>query len=68
MLPDRKPGLRRKPHPAHFGLDQALDVIAQLGPERAYLTHTSHDLDYETVNNQLPAGVEMAYDGLQFEF
>jgi len=60
--------LRRQPHPAHFGLDQALDVIAQLGPERAYLTHMSHDLDYETVNPQLPRGVEMAYDGLQFEF
>jgi phosphoribosyl 1,2-cyclic phosphate phosphodiesterase len=60
--------LRHKPHPAHFGLDQALDVISQLAPERAYLTHMSHDLDYEKVNHQLPAGVEMAYDGLQFEF
>ncbi len=60
--------LRYKPHPAHFGLDQALDVIAQLRPERAYLTHTSHELDYDTVNSQLPRGVEMAYDGLQFEF
>ncbi len=60
--------LRLKPHPAHFGLDEALDVIAQLGPERAYLTHISHDLNYETINSQLPAGVELAYDGLQFEF
>src|SRR5438445_2862620 len=34
--------LRHKPHPAHFGLDQALDVIAQLGPDQADLTHMSH--------------------------
>jgi phosphoribosyl 1,2-cyclic phosphate phosphodiesterase len=60
--------LRPKPHPAHFGLQEALDVIAKLRPERAYLTHTSHDLDYETVNPALPQGVEMAYDGLKFVF
>lgn len=60
--------LRLKPHPAHFSLNEALDVIAQIKPERAYLTHISHDLDYDLHNSQLPPGVEMAYDGLQFEF
>lgn len=60
--------LREKPHVGHFGLNEALDVIAQLNPERAYLTHMSHDLDYDRHNSQLPPGVEMAYDGLQFEF
>jgi hypothetical protein len=28
----------------------------------------SHDLDHETVNRQLPPGVQLAYDGLKFEF
>jgi len=60
--------LRPRPHPAHFGLDEALDVIARLRPERAYLTHMTHELDYDVHNSQLPPGVEMAYDGLQFEF
>jgi phosphoribosyl 1,2-cyclic phosphate phosphodiesterase len=60
--------LRYRSHPAHFGLNDALDVIARLQPERAFLTHTSHDLDYDMVNAQLPRGVEMAYDGQQFEF
>jgi phosphoribosyl 1,2-cyclic phosphate phosphodiesterase len=60
--------LRHQPHPAHFGLNQALDVISSLEPEQAYLTHMSHDLDYDTVNHTLPPGVAMAYDGLQFEF
>jgi phosphoribosyl 1,2-cyclic phosphate phosphodiesterase len=60
--------LRWKPHPAHFGVEQALAIIARLGPERAYLTHMSHDLEHEATNARLPPGVELAYDGLRFEF
>jgi phosphoribosyl 1,2-cyclic phosphate phosphodiesterase len=60
--------LRLKPHPAHFGLGQALEVIARLKPQRAYLTHMSHDLEHEATNRRLPPGVELAYDGLSFEF
>ena len=60
--------LRYKHHPAHFGLDQALEVIERLDPEKAYLTHMSHEFDYLVLNPKLPAGVEMAYDGLSFVF
>jgi phosphoribosyl 1,2-cyclic phosphate phosphodiesterase len=60
--------LRLKPHPAHFSIDQAVDIIRRLKPARAYLTHMSHDVEHETVNRQLPAGVELAFDGLHFEF
>jgi phosphoribosyl 1,2-cyclic phosphate phosphodiesterase len=60
--------LRYRPHPAHFGLQEALDVIAQLKPQRSYLTHLSHEFDHETVGRELPANVELAYDGLTFEF
>jgi phosphoribosyl 1,2-cyclic phosphate phosphodiesterase len=60
--------LRFKPHPAHFGLEQALDVIRQFKPGRAYLTHMSHELEHETVNRMLPPNVELAYDGLSFDF
>jgi phosphoribosyl 1,2-cyclic phosphate phosphodiesterase len=60
--------LRFQPHAGHFGLNEALDAIAKARPERAYLTHMSHDLDHETVSRQLPANVQMAYDGLTFEF
>jgi phosphoribosyl 1,2-cyclic phosphate phosphodiesterase len=60
--------LRPRPHPAHFSLDQALEVIAQLKPQRAYLTHMSHDLEHDETNRQLPPGVELAYDGLAFDF
>jgi phosphoribosyl 1,2-cyclic phosphate phosphodiesterase len=60
--------LRQRPHPAHFSLEEALEVIDRVKPERAYLTHMSHDLEHEATNRQLPAGVELAYDGLSFEF
>jgi len=60
--------LRNDPHPAHFGLGQALDAIEKLRPKRAYLTHMSHELDYEALNPSLPPNVEMAYDGLTFAF
>jgi phosphoribosyl 1,2-cyclic phosphate phosphodiesterase len=60
--------LRPQPHPAHFGLDQALDVIAQFRPQQAYLTHMSHEIDHETVNRRLPPNVRLAYDGLSFPF
>jgi phosphoribosyl 1,2-cyclic phosphate phosphodiesterase len=60
--------LRFKPHPAHFGLEQALDVIRHFTPERAYLTHMCHEMEHETVNRMLPSNVQLAYDGLSFEF
>lgn len=60
--------LRWKPHPAHFSVDEALEVIAKLRPEKAYLTHMGHELEHETTNRRLPPGVELAYDNLCFEF
>jgi phosphoribosyl 1,2-cyclic phosphate phosphodiesterase len=60
--------LRHKPHPGHFSLNEALEVIDRVKPEQAYLTHMSHDLEHEATNRVLPRGVELAYDGLRFEF
>ncbi|MEK6709499.1 MAG: MBL fold metallo-hydrolase [Nitrospinota bacterium] len=59
--------LRHREHPSHFTVEQALKVIRELEPERAYFTHTTYDLEYHETNRKLPAGVEMAYDGLTFE-
>ncbi|MFO8057536.1 MAG: MBL fold metallo-hydrolase [bacterium] len=57
--------LRYRPHTTHFSVDQALEVIKELSPERAYLTHLSHSLDYNRLRSELPDGVEPAYDGLE---
>ena len=59
--------LRHKPHPSHFSLPEALDWIARLKPGRAILTHMHIDLDYRTMLQTLPKGVEPAWDGLEID-
>jgi phosphoribosyl 1,2-cyclic phosphate phosphodiesterase len=56
---------RLKPHPTHFNFEQALAVIEELNPGKAYLTHLSHDYDFEESNQNLPKGTELSYDGLR---
>ena len=59
--------LRERPHPTHLSLDQALAVVERLAPERALFTHMCHDLPHAATCARLPAGVQLAYDGLTFE-
>ena len=59
--------LRREPHPSHFTLDQALEQIDRLQPERALLTHLSHDFDHASLEAELDDGIGVAYDGLVIE-
>ena len=56
--------LRHRPHATHFSLAEAIDVARRIGVERAYFTHICHDLPHAETNASLPAGVELAYDGL----
>lgn len=56
------------PHPTHFNLTGALEVVRELRPAQTYLTHMSHDMDYEAATAKLPPGVALAYDGLRFGF
>jgi phosphoribosyl 1,2-cyclic phosphate phosphodiesterase len=59
--------LRELEHPTHFNISQALEVVSRLEPERAFLTHICHDLQHAATCARLPAGVELAYDGLVLE-
>jgi phosphoribosyl 1,2-cyclic phosphate phosphodiesterase len=59
--------LRFKSHPTHMTLDQAVGYIERLRPRRALLTHISHDIKHDETSGHLPAGVEIAYDGLIVE-
>lgn len=59
--------LRHRPHPTHFTVAEALDVVGQLKPKQAYFTHICHDLPHADTNRSLPPGVELAYDGLTLE-
>jgi phosphoribosyl 1,2-cyclic phosphate phosphodiesterase len=57
--------LRYEPHPTHFSLSEALEVISELRPRRAFLVHMTHAFDHATAGAQLPPGVAFAYDGLE---
>jgi phosphoribosyl 1,2-cyclic phosphate phosphodiesterase len=56
--------LRPKPHPTHLSVAQALEVAAKVRPERTLFTHIAHELA-QASEADLPAGVGIAYDGLQ---
>lgn len=58
--------LRRAPHPSHFTLEEALEVVERVQPRQAYLIHLSHQMGrHAELSAELPAGVACAYDGLQ---
>lgn len=58
---------RYQPHAKHYGLNQAIEVIEELKPQRAILTHLSHAFEHDKVNNELPPKIELAYDGMEIE-
>ena len=60
--------LRKEPHISHFTLAQAVDILEELAPRRAYLTHISHQLGrHREVESELPSWIRLAYDGLKIE-
>jgi phosphoribosyl 1,2-cyclic phosphate phosphodiesterase len=58
--------LRVKIHYSHFNLEQALNLINEVAPKKAYLTHISHMMGRQAdMEAQLPENVKFAYDGLK---
>lgn len=57
--------LRSIPHPTHLSTEEALEVIAQAGVHRAWLTHLGHENDHHELEATLPHHVRVAYDGLK---
>nr|WP_294894014.1 MBL fold metallo-hydrolase [uncultured Pedobacter sp.] len=59
--------LQREKHISHFTLEEAIAFAQKIGAEKTYFTHISHRLGkYKDVSKELPAGIELAYDGLSF--
>lgn len=56
--------LRKRPHPTHFNLDQAVDHARRIGARRTYFTHMAHELPHEETNRELPEGMALSHDGL----
>lgn len=60
--------LRIKKHLSHFNLEEAIEIVNLLKPEKAYFTHLSHLMgSHSEVSKMVPAGIEIAYDGLSIE-
>ncbi|MGQ0793667.1 MAG: MBL fold metallo-hydrolase [Deltaproteobacteria bacterium] len=59
--------LRYNPHPAHFSVEQAIEVVRRLRPKLAVFTHMGHELDYDELSGKLPEGILAAYDGMEFD-
>jgi phosphoribosyl 1,2-cyclic phosphate phosphodiesterase len=58
--------LRHKKHLSHFTLDEAIALSDELQIPETYFTHISHQLGlHEEINKTLPAGKELAFDGLK---
>ena len=58
--------LRKEPHVSHFTFEEAIELVKELKPRKAYFTHISHQLGlHEEVAKELPSNIELAVDGLQ---
>lgn len=58
--------LRKEKHVSHFSFTEAIAMIQELKPKKAYLTHISHQLGkHEDLLKELPENIELAFDGLQ---
>lgn len=59
--------LFRRPHPTHLSIGEAVAVAAQVGAERTYLIHLTHETSHAELEAELPPGVMPAHDGLVIE-
>jgi len=59
--------LRRRPHPTHFTLAEAITTAGEIGARQTYFTHIAHDLGHAVTSAELPPGMALAYDGLSIE-
>lgn len=59
--------LRPEPHPTHLSLGEAIELVEELKPRRAFLTHISHRLSHASTSASLPENIYLACDGLVLE-
>jgi phosphoribosyl 1,2-cyclic phosphate phosphodiesterase len=58
-------GLRVEPHATHMNIAEACAAAAEIAAPVTYLTHLTHGIEHAEWSGKLPAGVQLAYDGLR---
>jgi phosphoribosyl 1,2-cyclic phosphate phosphodiesterase len=59
--------LRKEKHISHFNLREAMDLIREISPKKAFITHISHQMGlHREVSKELPPEIMLAHDGLSF--
>ena len=57
--------LRKEKHISHFCLNETIKLITEISPEKAFITHVSHQMGfYDEVSKKIPSKIYLAYDGL----
>ena len=56
--------LRERSHPTHLSISEAVEIVESISPRRALLVHLSHETSHVEAERLLPAGIEVAWDGL----
>ncbi|MCH8852161.1 MAG: MBL fold metallo-hydrolase [Planctomycetes bacterium] len=59
--------LRRRPHPTHFNLEEAVEWAGRIGAKQTYFTHIAHELLHEKTNSELPPNMQLGHDGQVIE-
>ena len=54
--------LRPQPHPTHFSTAEAVSAAEKVAPGQTFFTHMTHDISHAGL--ELPAGMQLAHDGL----
>ena len=60
--------LREKPHSTHFSFDEAVAVAKEIGAEQTWFIHMAHQLKHAETDAALPKGMNLAWDGVEFDF
>lgn len=61
-------GLRHRPHQTHLTVAESVKILQQIKARRSFIVHMCHDLDHSETQKDLPAGIEVSYDGLSIEW
>jgi phosphoribosyl 1,2-cyclic phosphate phosphodiesterase len=60
--------LREQEHYSHFTIQQSIQLVEEINPERAYFIHMSHQFGlHADMQAKLPSNITVAYDGLKIE-